>query len=480
MPKKIYYGPQTEAAIANFSFAYSPVHPELLWSIAEVKQATARANQEAGVLDAQRADAIVEASREIGEGSFDQEQFPLPGLQGGAGTSIHMNLNEVIANRAEELLHRRKQTVSIHPNDHVNASQSTNDVNPTALRIVLIRLVRQLLEGLDGLEASFQHQAQEYANVPKLGRTHLQDAVPTTYGAVFSSYAAMVGRERQRVAATEELLYELNIGGTAIGNGLNAPPVYQEAVFRYLREITGIAALRPAENGMAATSNAGDIVHLSGVLTTMTSTLSKIATDLRILASGPRGGIGEIQLAALQPGSSIMPGKVNPVIPESVNQLYFMVGGRNLTIQQAAEAGNLELSVMFPILADSILDQLKACATVVPAFAQKAVKTLKVDVVRSRDHLERSTGYATALNPIIGYDVVSSAVKEAVATGMTLREVLLARQLISEADLDQILERIEAGETVEVPSKDDSDATSSDAGAVQSSKSRLPRQKRKK
>ncbi len=436
---KLYSGPQTEAARANFPFPYPTVHIELIYAIAQVKEATARANHKAGVLSKERTDAIVVACREIVSGKLHASQFDLPGLQGGAGTSIHMNVNEVIANRAEELLYQSHRPITVHPNDHVNAGQSTNDVNPTALRIALIELTKRLDGVLHSLTKALHKHAKKHQSVPKLARTHLQDAVPTTMGAVFASYEAMVARDRKRLTQSAAYLYDCNLGGTAIGNGINATEAYRYSVYDYLRKVTEIAELRPAPSLMAATSNAGDMVALSGQMTVLASTLSKIAGDLRFLASGPRGGIGEVRLKELQPGSSIMAGKVNPVLAEAVNQWYYLVSGCHQTIHQAAEAGAGELSVMFPILADRILTEYKTGISVIETFTSTTIEPLTVNADRCVAHLEASTAYATVLTPVLGYDQVSAVVKKAVESGQTLREVILEQELMTEKELDRLL-----------------------------------------
>lgn len=432
MPRKIYYGPQTKAALANFPFSIPPLPAEFIYAIVEIKQAAALSNQQAGILDSRRARAIARACQEILAGKLGS-QFPVPSLQGGAGTSANMNVNEVLAARAAEIL---KQAV--HPNDHVNKSQSTNDVNPSALKIAAIRLTQDLLAAGDALAAQLQKKARQFVKIAKLGRTHLQDAVPTTLGAEFASYAAVMGRNQSRIKAVLPYLYELNLGGTAIGNCLNAPPRYQRAVYQQIRKITGLP-LRPAANLMSQTSSQADFVMLSGALEIFTLDLSKIASDLRLLASGPGGGLGEIKLKGLQPGSSIMPGKVNPVLPEAVNQLHYLAHGNHSSIVQAARDSQLELGVMGPIIADRLIESLKLTAQVCRQFGRECVAPLSADSKACQEHLENSTAYSTLLTPALGYDVVSQAVKEALATGQTLRAVITSQGLLTDARFDEIV-----------------------------------------
>ncbi|MFW5703505.1 MAG: lyase family protein [Patescibacteria group bacterium] len=434
MAKKTYYGPQTEQALHNFPFPYRPVYLELVYAIAEVKKAAARANVSAGNLEQDISDRIEKACDEICSGKFD-DQFPTVGLQGGAGTSIHMNVNEVIAARAEELLHQDHISKSVHPNDHVNASQSTNDVNPSALRIACIRLSMELLVEVKQLADTFRKRAEEHVATPKLARTHIQDAIPTTIGAECASYEAMVVRDARRIEEAVSYLYELNLGGTAIGNSINASESYRKAVYRELENVVGLP-VRPAQNLMALTSNSGDVCQLSAAVTILATTLSKIALDLRFMASGPNGGIAEIQLEQLQPGSSIMPGKVNPVMPEAVNQLFYFTNGKNVTIHQAAEAGHMELAVMFPIIADGILTVLKINTAVVRQFREKCIQTFTVDKDRCQKLLEGSTAYATLLTPVLGYDVVSKVVQESVSTGQSIRSLIIEKGLMSEPEFD--------------------------------------------
>ncbi len=428
-------GSQTQQALTNFPFPLPRVAVEFIYAIAEVKQAAAFANAQAGKLEEDIAQAIQESCKEVLAGKFD-DQFVTPSIQGGAGTSINMNVNEVIAEHATELLSSNGKAIQVHPNDHVNLSQSTNDVNPSALRIACLRFVQELQTEVIQLIKSFRQKSEMYKEVKKLGRTHIQDAVPITVGDEFSSYADVVERDLKRIMDCIPYLTQLNLGGTAVGNQINASSEYIKHVYEKLREVSGLP-IEAATNKMALTSSTADFCALSASLTILFMDLSKIATDLRILSSGPRGGIGEITLANLQPGSSIMPGKVNPVAAESINQSFYFISGKNLSILQASEGASLELAVMFPAVAESILSSLKLSISVIRVFRLKCIDVLVVNTDRCLELLEHSTAYATALTPMLGYDVVSEAVKEAVKTKMSLRTVVLNKHLLTEEEFDQ-------------------------------------------
>lgn len=427
MKSNILYGKQTEAALANFPFNYHRVLKEFVYAVVQVKKAAAIANFKAGKLDKKVSEEIVKACDEIMAGKYDA-QFPVGAHHGGAGTSVNMNVNEVIGKLA-----------GAHPNDHVNASQSTNDVNPSALKIASIKLTEKLLGSLDYLILTFDRKSKEYARVRKLARTHMQDAVPTTLGAEMGSYRDILKRDRKRIEEALKYFYELNMGGTAIGNSINAPKTYIENFYPEIRKITGIKNLKPLKNMMTGTSSDSDFCHLSSAVTILCNDVSKIALDLRFLSSGPMGGIGEISFRELQPGSSIMPGKVNPVIAESMNQTYYLVNGKNVSIHQAAEGSHLELGVMLPIIADSLLMILRITEKAVRIFADKGIKNIVVNEKRCLEHLEKSTAYSTLLTPKLGYDVVSNIVKEAVRTGKTMREIVLRDKLLTEAEFNKLI-----------------------------------------
>lgn len=441
MTKK-YYGSQTELAINNFPFDFRKTHREFLHAIIEIKKAAAIGHAAVNELDREREKAIIAACDELLAGSHD-DQFPLPSFQGGAGTSNHMNVNEVVANRATEMLEQKGQkggtggVVRVHQNDHVNMSHSTNDVMPSAAKIAAYRLVLEVDRSCDVLVRAFEKKAKEFANVQKLGRTHMQDAVPTTFGAECAAYAATIKRRQQGLRQARALLLELNLGGSAIGNSINNSPKYLKALYVALPKVTKLP-LKPAKNFMAQTGSATDFLVVSQALTALCTDLSKIAGDFRILASGPKGGFGELLLPELQAGSSIMPGKVNPVLPEALSQLYYLVSGNNLTIEHGAAGGQLELDVMMPVITDRIVESFKLSAEMIKQFADKCVSIMQADKKKMKEHLENSTAFSTLLNPRLGYDAVAACVKEAIKGGKTLREVVIARELLTEKEFDQM------------------------------------------
>lgn len=431
---KQYFGVQTEQALHNFPFSLPSVSLDLIYAITEIKKASALAHKTIGELDPSVAEAIHSACDEILSGTFD-DQFPVSSLQGGAGTSINMNVNEVIACRASEIAKKE-----IHPNDHVNKSQSTNDVNPTALRVVTIRHLKILTKELTDLAKSIESKIDEYGHVKKLARTHMQDAIPTTVGDEMGAWKATIERDIKRLSELTPYLLQIHLGGTAIGNCVNASPAFQKEVLNQLnRTLSDIEEdLIPAPNFHSFTSTTSDFVHVSAVLTLLASDLSKIAHDIRFLASGPRGGIGEYRLAPLQPGSSIMPGKVNPIIPELINQIYYHVSGKHLAIQMANETSDLQLAVMFPTVADALLFSFSTLITGVHQFSDSCIRLIEINEDRCRENLEKSTAYATLLNPLLGYDVVSDCVKEAVETGKSVRSIVEERNLIDKKKLQEI------------------------------------------
>lgn len=434
---KIYYGDQTEKALKNFPFDVYKVHKEFIFALVQIKRAAAVANYEAGGISPAIKDAIVRACDDILAGGW-KDQFPLRALQGGAGTSTNMNVNEVVASRATEILTKAGMRQAVHPNDHVNRSMSTNDANPSAIKIASIKLTQDLQEVLKRLARTLESKAREFKTVAKLARTHLQDAVPTTLGAEFQSYADIIRWHQEKINRAVVYCQELNFGGTAIGNSVNASPKYIKTVYRELNKITG-QKFHPAKNLMSQTSSQTDFLAISQAVTGLALDCSKIASDFRLLASGPRGGLGEISLPELQKGSSIMPGKVNPVLPETVNQLYFLISGNNLTIEHAAHAAQLELGVMFPTIADRLLQTLKLTAQVLDQFTQSCVRGIQANRQRCSELLERSTAYATFLSPKLGYDTVGDIVKQSVKTGRTIRELVLEKNLLSEREFDQII-----------------------------------------
>jgi aspartate ammonia-lyase len=410
---------------------------EFMLAIVEIKKAAAIAHNKVGELDNARKVSIVTACDEILEGKH-QEQFVLPAFQGGAGTSNHMNVNEVIAGRATEILQKAGKKIMVHPNDHVNMSHSTNDVMPAAFKIAAFRLSMKLLATMDILAESLEKKSREFKSIVKLGRTHLQDAVPITLGSEFEAYTEYVNRGQQRIRQAMGNLLELNLGGTAVGNSINASPKYIKQLYIELPKIFKLPVKRAA-NFMAQTSSDSDFVWMSQSLVAFCVDLSKISNDLRWLSAGPKGGLGEISIPELQAGSSIMPGKVNPVLLEAVSQLYFLVSGNNLTIEHGAEGAQLELIVMLPVMTDRLMESLKLMDELILQFAKKCVAGIKADRIRCKELLEKSTAYATLLAPKLGYDAVSQLVKEAVKGNKTIRELVLEQKLLSNKEFDAIV-----------------------------------------
>lgn len=440
VPMDAYYGVHTLRALENFPISGIPIstYPNMIRALACVKQACALANNELELLDERKTDAIVNACEEIRAGKL-HSQFAVDVIQGGAGTSTNMNANEVIANRALELLgFARGEYKQIHPLEHVNMSQSTNDVYPTAIKVALYFEIDELIAAMEILRIAFADKATEFKDILKMGRTQLQDAVPMTLGQEFSTYAVMLEEDQQRLREAASLIREINLGATAIGTGINAHPDYAALARKHLSEVTGIPYIT-AGNLVEATQDAGAFVQLSGVLKRVAVKLSKICNDLRLLSSGPRAGLGEINLPAVQAGSSIMPGKVNPVIPEVVNQIAFMVIGNDVTVTFAAEGGQMQLNAFEPIIAHSLLDSLiylrQGCLT----LAERCVKGITANRERLADLVNRSIGIVTALNPIIGYENATAVAKEAQATGKGVAEIVLAKGLLTKEQLDDIL-----------------------------------------
>ncbi len=440
VPYEYYYGIQTLRALENFNISGVTIshYPFVIAALAEVKQAAAKANFELGLLSKPLADAISMACAEIINGK-NHTQFVVDMIQGGAGTSTNMNANEVIANRALEILnHERGQYKYCHPNSHVNLSQSTNDAYPTALKIALIRSNGALTGVLKQLVESFRAKGVEFASVIKMGRTQLQDAVPMTLGQEFEAWAATLEEEIERLRENVNLFLEVNMGGTAIGTGINADPKYSEKVIGHLREITGLD-LRLAANLVEETQDTGAFVMYSSAIKRLAVKLSKISNDLRLLSSGPRTGLNEINLPAMQPGSTIMPGKVNPVIPEVVNQIAFKVIGNDLTVTMAAEAGQLQLNVMEPIIAQSIVESIEMLKNGMATLKHRCIDGITANAAHCRRQVKKSIGLVTALNPVLGYEVCTALAKESLDTGRGLYELVLERKLLSKAQLDELL-----------------------------------------
>ncbi|NLY56630.1 MAG: aspartate ammonia-lyase [Firmicutes bacterium] len=438
LPADVYYGIQTLRATENFPITGLRLHPALIKALALVKRAATQANMDTGFLPAHIGRAIITACTEIEAGRW-LEQFVVDPIQGGAGTSINMNMNEVLANRAIELLGgRRGDYFLVHPNTHVNMSQSTNDVIPTAVRLALLRILDGTIEALNNLVEEFFRLAAEYDDIVKLGRTHLQDAVPIRLGQEFGAYARVVKRDAERIKRSREGLLTVNMGATAVGTGLNADPAYISKVLEYLREFSGYPFVG-AEDLVDATQNVDALVAVSTAFKSAAVSLSKIASDLRLLSSGPRGGLGEINLPPVQPGSSIMPGKVNPVIAETVNQVAFQLIGSDVTVALAAQNGQLELNVMQPVLIHNLLHSADMLRNVVTVFTTKCVSGITANRERCSELLNKSLGIVTALSPHIGYDQASSIAQEALSTGRSVAEIVLEKGLLTPAELDVIM-----------------------------------------
>src|SRR3954465_6565909 len=440
VPDDAYYGIHTLRALENFPITGTgiSIYPDLVTALACVKQAAAIANCELGLLDDRRSVAIRLACEEIREGRL-HEELVVDVVQGGAGTSTNMNANEVICNRALEILgHRRGEYQHLHPLDHVNLSQSTNDVYPTAIKLALQLGIKRLLPEMSALRHAFAEKALEFDDVLKVGRTQLQDAVPMTLGQEFSTYAVMLGEDEQRLREASDLIREINLGATAIGTGINAHPDYAPLVTTRLSEVSGVQ-LMSSPNLIEATQDAGSFVQLSGVLKRVAVKLSKTCNDLRLLSSGPRAGIGEIALPAVQAGSSIMPGKVNPVIPEVVNQVAFEVIGNDVTVTMAAEAGQLQLNAFEPIIAHSLFKSLQHLASACRTLNERCVKGIQANVSRARQLLDESTALVTALTPILGYARSAEIAHDALATGRRVADLVLAKGWMTERQLKDIL-----------------------------------------
>jgi len=434
VPASALWGAQTQRAVANFPISGQRLPASLIRGLVWIKWAAAQVNRELGVLDEETSAAIVRAAEEV-LGGAHQDQFPIDVYQTGSGTSSNMNVNEVLAHLASAHLGR-----PVSPNDHVNASQSSNDVFPTAIHLaVLIEAERELLPALDRVAESLGQKASEFAEVVKAGRTHLMDATPITLGQEFSGYQAAISAGRRRVAAALGDVGEVPLGGTAVGTGLNAPPGFADRVLALLRERLGVP-VREAANHFEAHGARDAIVYFSGALKTVAVACYKLANDLRWMSSGPRCGLGEIHLPDLQPGSSIMPGKINPVVPEALCQVVARVIGNDATIAFGGAAGNFELNVMQPVIAVAVLDSIEILAHVSDVLVERCLTGIVADVERCRTYALSSPSIGTALNPYIGYEQAAKVVKEAVASGRDLRTVVLEMGLLSEEGVDRALD----------------------------------------
>ncbi|WP_291953281.1 aspartate ammonia-lyase [Campylobacter sp.] len=437
---EVYYGVQTFRALENFQMSGRRLkdYPYFVKAFAQVKKAAALANKEVGVLDANKADAIAKACDKLIAGEF-LDQFVVDMIQGGAGTSTNMNTNEVITNIAlENMGHKKGEYQYLHPNDHTNLGQSTNDTYPSSIKVAAYAKLTDLLSAMENLKIELEAKAKEYKDVIKMGRTELEDAVPTTLGNTFNAFASYIKSDIAKITAAREAMTFLNLGATAIGTGINCHPDYKLVVEKKLKEITGID-FKPAEDFIAATQDTADFVHISGALKTAAVRLSKIANDLRLMNSGPRCGLGEINLPKMQPGSSIMPGKVNPVICEVVGEACYEVIGNDVTIMLCSERGEFELNAFEPGIAYSLFNSIILLENAMKTLAQKAIKHLTANPEACKKSVLNSIGIVTAFNPILGYEKSASIAKEALETGKAVGDICLERGYLSKAEIDEIL-----------------------------------------
>ena len=445
VPENVYYGVQSLRAAENFHITGLNMHPEIINSLAYIKKAAAITNCEAGLLDKRRTQAIVQACDEILEGKF-REDFIVDPIQGGAGTSLNMNANEVIANRAIEILGGKKGDYSVvNPNDHVNCGQSTNDVIPTAGKMTSLRLLKKLKKQLLRLHSALEQKADEFDGVIKMGRTQLQDAVPIRLGQEFKAYSVAILRDLNRMDKAMDEMRTLNMGGTAVGTGLNADESYLRRIVPNLSEISGMDLVQ-AYDLIDATQNLDSFVAVSGAVKACAVTLSKIANDLRLMSSGPRAGFGEINLPAKQNGSSIMPGKVNPVIPEVVNQVAFNAIGNDMTITMAAEAGQLELNAFEPIIFYCLFQSIDTIAYAVNTFVDNCAIGITANETRCRYFVENSVGIITAICPYVGYQKAAEIAKEAIKTGESVRKLIIEKGLLTKEQMDEIMDPVQMTE----------------------------------
>jgi len=438
VPDNAYYGGFTVRAAGTFKLSGQLVALELIKAVALIKKSAAEANKELGTLDGKKADAIVKSAEEIISGKLDKE-FILDAFQAGAGTPLHMNVNEVIVNRAIELLNGKKgDYLVIHPNNNVNMAQSSNDVVPTASRLACLLLSKPLFGEMKSLEKALSKKATEYKELLSCGRTHLQDAVPISYGQIFAAYAVSVKKDREQLERASNSLSQLGIGGTAVGTGITAHPKFKEKIVSALKKNTGLP-LTVAEDSIETTSGMNCFLEFSGALRCYASTLNRIANDLRLLSSGPKTAIAEILLPEIEPGSSIMPGKINPSVPEAVNQVCFQIMGNDRAVELGVNGSQLQLNFFAPLIAHNLIQSTKLLTNCSRMFDEKCIANVKVDGVAVKKNLESSFAFATALNPYLGYSTVSKLVTEAYKRGIGLREIVLEKKLLTKEELDKLL-----------------------------------------
>lgn len=441
IPADAYYGVQSLRAAENFKITNTRVHPEIIKSITEIKMAAAITNKDAGIIEENIADAMIKACEEILDGNFI-DHFIVDSIQGGAGTSLNMNVNEVVANRAIEILGGEKGNyLIVHPNDHVNCGQSTNDVYPSAGRIATIRLLNRTYEQLNELYKTLMQKAVEFEGIIKMGRTEMQDAVPISFGQVFGAYASAIMRDKERFRLAVDEMSKLNMGGTAVGTGINADDKYIKNIVPNLAKITKLN-LTQAEDLVDATQNLDAFVYVSGIIKSCAATISKISNDLRLMSSGPRTGFSEINLVPKQNGSSIMPGKVNPVIPEVMNQISFNIIGNDTTITYAAEAGQLELNAFEPIIFRCLFESLDTLCNGIKIFIKDCIRDITVNSDQCKTNLDRSVGIVTALCPYIGYTKAASLAKKALKENRNIRDIVILENIMSAEEIGKILDPI--------------------------------------
>jgi len=435
----VYYGIQTARAVENYPISGMRAHPTFIKALGMIKQAAAEANQELGLVDEKRARAISQAAKEVQQGKWDPE-FVVDVFQAGAGVSLHMNSNEVIANRAVEILGGALGDYSVvHPNDHVNYGQSTNDVIPTAMRVSSLLELEKLYPVLDGLAAALDAKGKEFWHILKSGRTHMQDAVPMRLGQEFASYAGAIRRAKDAIRQSSEMLRELGLGGSAVGTGINTHPDYREKAIANLARISG-QKLRPVDDMRYAMNSNLGMAAVSSALRNLALEVIRISNDLRLLSSGPNTGFGEINLPALQPGSSIMPGKINPVMPELAAMVSFQVVGNDVAVAMAVQAGQLELNVMMPTMAYSVLQSITILTNMLRQFSERCVKGITANEKKNAFYAQSTVSLATALNPYIGYAKAAEIAKESVATGRSIIEIAREKKLLSEKEIAEILD----------------------------------------
>ncbi|HJS98813.1 MAG TPA: aspartate ammonia-lyase [Terriglobales bacterium] len=439
IPAGVYYGIQTARAVENYPISGMRAHSTFIQALGMIKQAAAEANEELGLVDEKRAHAIIQAAKEVQQGKWDPE-FVVDVFQAGAGVSLHMNSNEVIANRAVEILGGALGDYSVvHPNDHVNYGQSTNDVIPTAMRVSSLLELEKLYPVLDGLAGALDAKGKEFWNILKSGRTHMQDAVPMRLGQEFTAYAGAIRRAKDAIRQSSEMLRELGLGGSAVGTGINTHPDYREKAIANLARISG-QKLKPVDDMRYAMNSNLGMAAVSSALRNLALEVIRISNDLRLLSSGPNTGFGEINLPALQPGSSIMPGKINPVIPELAAMVSFQVVGNDLAVAMAVQAGQLELNVMMPTMAYSVLQSITILTNMLRQFSEKCVKGITANEKKNAFYAQSTVSLATALNPYIGYAKAAEIAKESVATGRSIIEIAREKKLLSEKEIAEILD----------------------------------------